>query len=186
VIGTQVESLSTACWTLRRFEECYPLKRTFLLSILAVIPAVALSVPASAQVEPAHKKAADDSADVNYKWEAYGGFAYTSLDQVNESRSGLMGVKAGATRDFGKWFGLTAEGSWYKYPYTSGNPGTPVVLSGLPCSPRRHHRQVQRLSPRPHRRRALRRRKSNPQHLLRWRRRRRRGVQTHPASLPAR
>jgi hypothetical protein len=126
-----VESLSTACWTLRGFEECYPLKRTFLLSILAVIPAVALSVPASAQVEPAHKKAADDSADVNYKWEAYGGFAYTSLNQVNESRSGLMGVKAGATRDFGKWFGLTAEGSWYKYPYTSGNPGTPVVLSGL-------------------------------------------------------
>jgi hypothetical protein len=42
-----------------------------------------------------------------------------------------MGVKAGATRDFGKYFGLTAEGSWYKYPYTSGNPGAPVVLSGL-------------------------------------------------------
>ncbi len=124
-------SLSNACRTHPGFEECYTLKRTLLLSILAVIPAVALSVPASAQVEPAHKKAADDSAEVDYKWEAYGGFGYTSLNQVNLSRSGLMGVKAGATRDFNKWFGITAEGSWYKYPYTSGNPGSPVVLSGL-------------------------------------------------------
>jgi hypothetical protein len=126
-----MESMSSACTTQPGFEECYPLKRTLLLSMLAVIPAVALSIPVSAQVEPDHKKAAADSADVDYKWEAYGGFAYTSSNQINESRSGLMGFKAGGTRDFGRWFGLTAEGSWYKYPYTSGNPGSPVVVSGL-------------------------------------------------------
>jgi hypothetical protein len=98
---------------------------------LAIIPAVALSVPAFAQVEAAHKKAAADTADVDYKWEAYGGFAYTSLDQVNLSRYGLMGFKAGATRDFGRHFGLTAEGSYYKYPFGSGNPGHPSVTSAL-------------------------------------------------------
>jgi hypothetical protein len=99
--------------------------------MLAVISAVILSVPASAQDEPAHKKPSADAADVDYKWEAYVGFAYSSLDQVNVSRSGLMGIKAGATRDFGKNFGLTAEGSYYKFPYTTGNPGDPRLISGL-------------------------------------------------------
>jgi hypothetical protein len=107
------------------------LKRTLLLIMLAVIPAVVLSIPASAQTEPATKKPAAESADVDYKWEAYAGLGYTSLNQVNTSRSGLLGLEAGATRDFGKYFGLTAQGSYYKYAYTSGNPGDPRLISGL-------------------------------------------------------
>lgn len=99
--------------------------------MLAVISAVILSVPASAQVDPARKKPAADAADVDYKWEAYGGIAYTSSDQINTSRSGLFGGKVGATRDFGKYFGLTAEGAYYKYAYVSGNPGDPRLISGL-------------------------------------------------------
>ena len=107
------------------------MKRKFLLTILAAIPAVAFSIPASGQVDRAQKKPAADVADVDYKWEAYGGFAYSSSNQVNGSYSGLMGGKVGATRDFGRYFGLTAEGSYYKYPYRSGNPGDPRLTSGL-------------------------------------------------------
>lgn len=98
--------------------------------MLAIIPAVALALPASGQVDSDHKKTAE-IADVDYKWEGYGGFAYTSLNQVNKSRYGLMGFKAGATRDFGRYFGLTAEGSYYKFPFGSGNPGHPSVTSVL-------------------------------------------------------
>ncbi len=107
------------------------MKRKLLITFLAAIPALALSIPAFGQVDSPTKKPATDVADVDYKWEAYGGFAYTSLNQVNQSRSGLMGLKVGATRDFGKYFGLTAEGAYYKYAYTSGNPGDPRVTSAL-------------------------------------------------------
>jgi hypothetical protein len=116
------------------FEECYPLKRTLLFTMLAVISAVIFSVPASGQVEPAHKKSADSAAP-DYKWEVFAGFAYTSLNQVTRSRYGLVGLKAGATRDFGRYFGLTAEGSYYKYAMfgssSNPNPGDPRVTSGL-------------------------------------------------------
>jgi len=110
------------------------LKRTLpnklLLALLAVIPALAFSIPASGQIEPDHKKAAE-TPDADYKWEAYGGFAYSSSNQVNGSYSGLMGGKGGATRDFGRYFGLTAEGSYYAFPYRSGNPGKPNLISAL-------------------------------------------------------
>lgn len=107
------------------------MKRTLLLTILAVIPALAFSTSASGQVDSEQKKPAADATDVDYKWEAYGGFAYTSLNQVNLSRYGLIGGKVGATRDFGRYFGLTAEGSYYKYALGSGNPGDPRLSSGL-------------------------------------------------------
>jgi hypothetical protein len=103
--------------------------------MLAVISAVILSVPASGQVDPDHKKPSADAADVDYKWEAFAGLAYTSLDQINGSRYGLFGLKGGVTRDFGRYFGLTAEGSYYKYPYvlnsSNPNPGDPRVTSWL-------------------------------------------------------
>lgn len=111
------------------------MKRKLLLTLLAVIPAVVLSVPASGQVDPDRKKPTAGNADTDYKWEAYAGFAYTSLNHVNGSRYGLVGIKAGATRDFGKYFGLTAEGSYYKYALfassSNPNPGSPLLTSGL-------------------------------------------------------
>jgi hypothetical protein len=103
--------------------------------MLAVIPALVLSVSAAGQVDPVRKKPAADAADVDYKWEAYAGYAYTSLNNVTRSRYGLTGLKAGATRDFGRYFGLTAEGSYYKYALfastTNPNPGDPRLSSAL-------------------------------------------------------
>ena len=128
-----MESLSPARRTQRSFEECYQLKRTLLLTMLAVIPAVVLSVSASGQVDPVRKKPSADAADVDYKWEVFGGLAYTSLNNVTRSRYGLVGLKAGATRDFGRYFGLTAEGSYYKYALFSS--ATNKNLSAIPAFP---------------------------------------------------
>ena len=87
-----MESLSVTRRSQRNFEECYPLKRTLLLTMLAVISALVLTVSASGQVEPERKKPAADAADADYKWEVFGGFAYTSLNNVTRSRYGLVGV----------------------------------------------------------------------------------------------
>lgn len=87
---------------------------------------------AAGQVEP--EKPRSMGGPPSYKWEAFGGFAYTSLNQVNQSRFGLMGARAGVTRDFGKHFGLTALGGYYKTPTGTGgggNPGNPSVYSLL-------------------------------------------------------
>lgn len=70
----------------------------------------------------------------SYKYSVYGGFAYTSLNQVNLSRYGLMGGRVMVTRDFGKYFALMGSGDYYKPPTghgTIGNPGNPTVYSIL-------------------------------------------------------
>jgi hypothetical protein len=99
------------------FEE-FKLKRTFLILTLAAIPAVFMPLAASSQILPGHKSAAEGDETV-YRNEVYGGYAYTSLNQVNLSRSGLQGGELSYTRDFGKYFGLTADGAFYKYPYAT-------------------------------------------------------------------
>ena len=97
------------------------MKRTFLISILAVVPALLMPLAATSQILP-HPKARAEGDEPNYKYELYAGYGYTGLNQVNLSRSGLSGVDLAITRDFGKFFGITADGAFYKYPYT-----TPVV-----------------------------------------------------------
>ena len=42
-----------------------------------------------------------------------------------------MGVTLSVTRDWGKYFGISADGSYYKYAIKTGNPGHPVVESVL-------------------------------------------------------
>jgi hypothetical protein len=68
------------------------------------------------------------------KYKAYAGLAYTSLNQVNTSRYGLLGFKVDLTRNWGKYFGLRGSGDYYK-PATGsgsgGNPGNPSVYSIL-------------------------------------------------------
>jgi hypothetical protein len=108
-------------------EESFKLKRTLLLSILAVIPAALMPLAAASQVAPSVEKGSVGGGDKTYNWEAFAGFGYTSLNQVNQSRSGLMGVNLSVTRDFGKYFGVTADGAYYKYAIVSGNPGAPTV-----------------------------------------------------------
>jgi hypothetical protein len=61
------------------------------------------------------------------KYQVFLGYAYTSINQVNQSRSGLQGLEATVARDWGKHFSLMGDGSWYKYAIESGNPGTPSV-----------------------------------------------------------
>ncbi len=104
------------------------MKRTFLLSILAAIAAALMPMGASGQILHRHKQPAPAAeGEPSYKWEAYAGLGYTSLNQVSQSRSGLLGANLSITRDFGKYFGLTAQGAACSYAYVSGNPGTPSV-----------------------------------------------------------
>jgi hypothetical protein len=103
------------------------LKRTFWFSILAVIPAALLPLAATSQVAQASGKGSAQQAETSYKYEAYVGYGYTSLNQVSQSRAGLQGVNVSLTRDFGKYFGVIAEGADYKWALKSGNPGSPTV-----------------------------------------------------------
>jgi len=111
-------------------EESLTLKRTLLFTILAVVPAVLMPLAAAGKIIPERKPAVEGDQPT-YKYEVYAGFGYTSLNQVNNSRSGLMGAKLSLTRDWGKYFGITADGAYYKYAYKSGNPGTPSVVTVL-------------------------------------------------------
>jgi len=65
------------------------------------------------------------------KYEIFAGYGYTSLNQVNQSRYGLQGVELSVTRDWGKHFGVIADGASYSLALGSGNPVTPSVDSVL-------------------------------------------------------
>jgi len=107
------------------------LKRNSLLSILALVPAALMPLVATCQVAPAAGSGAADRPEVNYKWSAYVGYGYTSINQVDQSRHGLQGVEFSLTRNWGKYFGLMADGAYYKPAIASGNPGDPLVYVGL-------------------------------------------------------
>ena len=101
------------------------MKRKLLLSILAAVSAAFLPLAASSQI--IHHRGAErpEQAELSTKYEVYAGFGYTSLNQVNQSRYGLEGVDLSVTRDWGKHFGLIAEGAAYSATLQSGNPGNP-------------------------------------------------------------
>ncbi len=67
----------------------------------------------------------------NYKYQVFALGGYTSLNQVNQSRYGLVGGVAGVTRDFGRHFGITVQGDYYKPAVGTGNPGNPLVYDLL-------------------------------------------------------
>jgi hypothetical protein len=103
-------------------EENYALKSKWLFFVLASL----LPVAAAAQIAP-ERPAAADNPDAGLKWKAYAGFGYTSLNQVNQSRYGLIGVNVAVSRDLGRFFAVTADGAFYPTSYASGNPGNPSV-----------------------------------------------------------
>ena len=111
------------------------MKRTFLFSILALVPAALLPLAAQGQISTSGSSAAAEPADRTFKYEVYGGYAYTSLNQVNQSRYGLQGVNVSVTRDWGRYFGVTAEGDYYRTPFGSpevvGSTAKPTVESVL-------------------------------------------------------
>jgi len=90
-----------------------------------MVPAAFMPLAATGQAKPAA-----DRPERSYKYEAYAGYAYTSLNQVNQSRYGLQGVNLSLTRNLGKYFGVMGEGAYYKYATSSAtlsNPGDPSV-----------------------------------------------------------
>ncbi len=95
----------------------------FLFSILAGVSAALMPLAATSQASSSGGSNASEPAEHTYKYEVYGGYAYTSLNQVNQSRYGLQGVNVSVTRDFGRYFGVTAEGDYY-----SKSIGTPEVV----------------------------------------------------------
>jgi hypothetical protein len=97
-----------------------------LVSILAVVAAALLPLAATSQIAPERQKR-PEQAESPYKWEAFAGYGYTSLNQVNQSRYGLQGVNLSLTRDWGRYFGITADGAYYSTPIATGNPGKPIV-----------------------------------------------------------
>jgi len=111
------------------------LKRTFLIAILALVPAALMPLAATSQVAKEKRPPAADQGETVYKWEGFAGYAYTSLNMVNGSRSGLQGVDFTVTRDWGRYFGVTADGAFYKYafshPIIANDPLSPSVTSVL-------------------------------------------------------
>ena len=105
------------------------MKSKFLLYVLAGIPAMFLTLAANGQIAPDRPPV--DRPAAPYKYEAYGLLSYTSLNQVNLSRYGLIGGKFGVSRDWGRYFDMTAMGDYYRVATGSGNPGNPSVYDVL-------------------------------------------------------
>jgi hypothetical protein len=95
-----------------------------LLSILAVASAAPMPLSAAGLIFHPHKPAAASDDAPSYKWAAYAGYGYTSLNQVNQSRYGLQGVNLSVRRNFGRYFGVTAEGDFYNKSF-----GSPEVVN---------------------------------------------------------
>jgi hypothetical protein len=106
-------------------EESLDLNRKKLITLVATVSAALMPLAAHSQLEK--EKAPATTTEPTYKWEAFAGFGYTSLNQVNQSNSGLGGVSLSLTRDWGKYFGVTAEGGHYFFTITRSNPTNPTV-----------------------------------------------------------
>jgi hypothetical protein len=103
-----------------------------LVSILAV-PAALLPLAAAAQVMPERGPRPAPTGEKVYLYKLYAGFSYTSLNQVNQSRYGLIGGNVELGRDFGRYFTVLVDGGFYPASLGSGNPGSPsvsMVLAG--------------------------------------------------------
>lgn len=117
------------------------LRNSFKL-MLATAPAwLFLPLQAVGQVSSPDDKGAN-AQPATPKYEVYAGWGYTSINQVNQSRYGLMGVELSGTRDWGKYFGLSLMGNYFKPPLSIGsggggvnnntsNPGDPSVYEVL-------------------------------------------------------
>ncbi len=106
------------------------MKRKLLFTILAVVAVALLPTTATGQKFFFHHHKAPAAAEQTkaaYKYTAFAGYGYTSLNNLDQSRNGLMGVNLSLTRNLGRFFGVTADGGSYFKPYNSVNPGNPVV-----------------------------------------------------------
>ena len=110
------------------------MKRKLLVLILAMVPAAFLPLAAIGQIEA--EKAPAPQNEPTTKYEVFAGWGYTSLNQVSQSRSGLQGVSLSVTRDWGKYFGVTAEGGllclerYFVERRSVGSPTVEMYLAG--------------------------------------------------------
>src|ERR1700733_7876525 len=97
----------------------------WLFSFLAAASAIVVPFSAAGQVAP--ERPPKDLSAPDYKYEVYVGYGYTSLNQVNQSRSGLQGISGSVMRRFGDHFGLKVDGGHYAWGVTGTNAGNPTV-----------------------------------------------------------
>ncbi len=90
-----------------------------------MVPTLMIAIAAAGQVAP--DRAPRPPEEHPYKYLFYGGASYTSLNQVNQSRYGLIGTNLAVSREFGRFFAITADGAFYSTSAGSGNPGKPTV-----------------------------------------------------------
>jgi hypothetical protein len=112
------------------FEESFTLNRTILFRISAMVAVALAPLAAVGQVNPEAAPGPGQAAP--YKYEVYGGAAYTRFRQATESYSGLLGGKVSLARDWGKYFQLIASGDYYSVGTGHANqpsPGHPSVYS---------------------------------------------------------
>jgi hypothetical protein len=86
---------------------------------------------AAGQVNPDSAQSAGGGSG-SYKYTGYAGFSYTGVNQINESRYGLIGGKVSVTRNWGRFFGLSGIIDYFKPPISNSsptNPGDPSVYS---------------------------------------------------------
>lgn len=93
--------------------------------------AACVAMTASAQVSLETKSPSNNAGFQKYS--VFAGFGYTSLNQVNQSRFGLIGGNVDLSRNWGRFFAVTVDGGFYPSSLGSGNPGSPsvsMVLAG--------------------------------------------------------
>lgn len=110
-------------------EESFKLKKNCIRLIPALLAVMLLPLAAPCQIV-LDRPPAERPANVR-PWTAFAGYSYTSLNQINQSRWGLQGVDATATRDFGRYFSLVADGSYYFKTVACCNPVDVKVYMGL-------------------------------------------------------
>jgi len=101
-------------------EEIFTLNSKLFFGILAAAAALLTPFKATCQIAP--EKSPSQSTEPEYKYQVFVGVGYTSLNQVSQSNSGLLGVTASVTRDWGKYFGITLDGGHYQWVVTRANP----------------------------------------------------------------
>ena len=101
------------------------MKSKLLLSFLTTVMTFSMPVAATCQIAP--DRVPNAPTGPVYKYAAYVGWGYTSLNQVSQSRSGLQGVSYGLGRNFNDHIGVIVDGGHYQWNVSSTNAGNPTV-----------------------------------------------------------
>ena len=110
------------------------MKSTLLFLSVVAIAGALVPLAAAGQVVPETSPGPARRGAPTDKYEAFAAYSYTAINQVNQSERGLQGIEVSFTRDWGRFFGLTAQGNYYKFSAGTGtngipNPGNPSVYS---------------------------------------------------------